>query len=214
MLGKHMLRSAALLGLFALIGTGLVALVFTGTEDRIAEAERAYMLRSLNSVVNPSLYDNDIFSDLIEVHSPKLLGTKNPVQVFRARRNNQPMAVAITATAPDGYVGPIKFLVGINVDGAILGVRILTHRETPGLGDGIEEKRSDWVFGFDGHSLGNPEAKGWRVKRDGGKFDQFTGATITPRAIVKAVHNALKFFAKNKETLFAKPSINPDKTDG
>jgi electron transport complex protein RnfG len=214
MLTKHMLRSAALLGLFALIGTGLVALVFTGTEDRIAEAERAYMLRSLHSVIKPEMHDNDIFSDFIEVHSPKLLGTKNPVQVFRARRNNQPVAVAITPTAPEGYAGPIKFIIGVNADGEILGVRILTHRETPGLGDDIEEKRSDWVFGFNGRSLGNPETKGWRVKRDGGKFDQFTGATITPRAIVKAVHNALKFFAKNKETLFAKPSIKPDKTDG
>ncbi len=212
MLGQHMLRSAALLGLFSLAGTGLVALIFAGTEDRIAEAERAYMLRSLNSVIEPSLYDNDIFTDVINVEST-LLGTKNPVQIFRARRNNQPMAVAITPAAPEGYGGPIKLIVGINVDGKILGVRILTHRETPGLGDAIEEKRSDWVLDFNDRSLNNPETKGWRVKRDGGQFDQFTGATITPRTIVKAVHNALKFFAENKELLFTKPSSNPEKTD-
>ena len=212
MLTQHMLRSAALLGLFSLAGTGLVALIFAGTEDRIAEAERAYMLRSLNSVIEPSLYDNDIFTDFIKVQS-KLLDTKNPVQIFRARRDKQPVAVAITPNAPEGYGGPIKLIVGINVDGKILGVRILTHRETPGLGDAIEEKRSDWVLGFNDRSLNNPETKGWRVKRDGGQFDQFTGATITPRTIVKAVHNALKFFAENKELLFTKPSSNPEKTD-
>lgn len=205
MLAKHMSRSAVLLGLFALVGTGIVALIFTGTEERIAEAERAFMLRSLNAVIPSSTYDNDIFNDMILVTAPGLLGTTENVPVFRARKNGKPTALAIIPVAPEGYVGPIKLLVAISVDGTVLGVRVLSHRETPGLGDGIEEKRTDWILGFDGHSLSNPEGKGWRVRRDGGKFDQFTGATITPRAVVKAVHNALKYFERNRDTLFQQP---------
>jgi electron transport complex protein RnfG len=206
MLAKHMSRSAVLLGLFALVGTGLVAMIYTGTEQRIAEAERAFMLRSLNAVIKPGAYDNDLFNDMVTVTAEELLGTTDAVPVFRARKDGQPVALAIIPVAPDGYVGPIKLLVAISVDGTVLGVRVLSHRETPGLGDAIEEKRSNWILGFDGHSLNNPESKGWRVRRDGGKFDQLTGATITPRAVVKAVHNALKYYQRNRDRLFEQTS--------
>ena len=212
MLTKHMSRSALLLGLFALVGTAIVAVVFTGTEEPIADAERTYMLRSLHSVIKPELHDNDIFTDHIKVHSLDYLGTDKPVSVFRARKNGLPVALAITTVAREGYVGPIKLLVGIDTQGTVIGVRVLSHKETPGLGDAIDEKRSDWIFGFDGHSLNNPESIDWRVRRDGGVFDQFTGATITPRAVVKAVHNALKFFENNKEHLFTEKSIVQDKS--
>ncbi len=214
MLGKYMSRSAILLGLFALVGTGIVALIFTETKEPIAEAERAFMLRSLHAVINPEMHDNDIFNDMITVTDPERLGTKNPVPVFRARKNGQPVAMAIILIAPEGYVGPIKLLVGITVDGTILGVRVINHRETPGLGDGIEAKRSNWILGFDGHSLSDPDSKAWAVRRDGGQFDQFTGATITPRAVVKAVHNALKFYALNHDRLFKEPSLAPAKAQG
>ncbi len=207
MLKQHMSRSALLLGMFALVGTAIVAVVFTGTEEPIANAEREHMLRSLHSVIKPELHDNDIFTDYIEVHSKDYLGTDKPVPVFRARKNGLPVALAITTVTQEGYVGPIKLLVGIDTKGIVTGVRVLTHRETPGLGDAINEKRSDWIFGFDGHSLMNPEVKDWRVRRDGGFFDQFTGATITPRAVVKAVRDTLIFFEKNKEQLFTKKSI-------
>ena len=210
-LTRNMGRSALLLGLFALVGTGLVALVFTTTKEPIAEAERAYMLRSLNEVIKPELYDNDIFSDYIEVVSSEYLGTDKPVSVFRARKNNQPVAVAITPIAREGYVGPIRLLVGIDINGTIIGVRVLNHHETPGLGDAIEEKRSNWIFGFNGRSLNNPDSKKWRVRRDGGVFDQFTGATITPRAVVKAVHDTLKYFAKNRDRLFTQKSMTNSK---
>lgn len=208
-----MSRSALLLGLFALVGTALVAIIFTGTEEPIADAEREHMLRSLHSVIKTDMHDNDLFSDYIEVHSTELLGTNKPVAVFRARKNGLPVALAITSIAREGYVGPIKLLVGINIEGSIIGVRVLSHRETPGLGDAIDEKRSDWIYGFNDHSLKNPEPKDWRVRRDGGVFDQFTGATITPRAVVKAVHNTLKFFDKNKERLFAEKSIAQNKKE-
>jgi len=207
MLSKHMGRSAVLLGLFALVGTGIVALIFSETKEPIAAAERAFMLRSLHAVIKPELHDNDIFSDMITVTDPKRLGTTNTVPVFRARKNGRPIALAITPIAPEGYVGPIKLLVAISVDGTVLGVRVISHRETPGLGDGIEVKRNPWILGFDGHSLNNAESKAWAVKRDGGQFDQFTGATITPRAVVKAVHNALKFYERNKDWLFQRPSV-------
>jgi electron transport complex protein RnfG len=203
MLLKHMSRSALLLGLFALVGTALVVFTFSGTATRIAEAERAFMLRSLHAVIPPERHDNDIFNDVIEVRDPALLGSQGPVTVFRARRTGQPVAVAFSVIATDGYSGPIKLLIGIDVAGNITGVRVLAHQETPGLGDKIEERRSDWVYAFNGRSLLNTEAKAWAVRRDGGEFDQFTGATITPRAVVKAVRNALLFYEAHKDTLFA-----------
>ncbi len=209
-MGRQMGRSALMLGLFALVGTGLVALIYAGTEDRIKESERTYMLKSLHAVINPKLHDNDVFNDTIEVVDMELLGTGKPVSVFRARRDGKPVALAITSFAPDGYVGPIKLIVGISLDGTVTGVRVLSHRETPGLGDAIEEKRSDWIFGFEGRSLSNPEFKGWRVHRDGGEFDQFTGATVTPRAIVRAVHRTLKYYKRNRDRLFSEPSTTLD----
>lgn len=219
MLLQHMGRSALLLGLFALVGTALVALTYTSTQQRIAEAERQYMLRSLNAVIPHHLYDNDLFSDIIELRSPALLGTDEPVQVFRARLASEPRAAAFSVIATEGYVGPIKLMVGVDTQGEILGVRVLTHQETPGLGDKIEERRSDWIFGFDGHSLTNTENKAWQVKRDGGEFDQLTGATITPRAVVKAVHNALVFFSENQDKIFventaAQPQTDPTTREG
>jgi electron transport complex protein RnfG len=202
-----MLRSSLLLGLFALVATGLVALIHAGTAEHIAESERAYMLRSLHAVIDPASHNNDLFSDVIVVQTADYLGSNHPLPVFRARRDGQPVALAITTFAPDGYVGPIKLLVGIDFNGTLTGVRVLSHQETPGLGDAIDARRSDWIFGFNGRSLDNPTGnKGWQVRRDGGDFDQFTGATITPRAIVKAVHQALKFFAQNRNQLFSQPA--------
>jgi electron transport complex protein RnfG len=201
-LTRHMLRSALLLGAFAVAGTAMVAFTFFGTKDEIAAQERAYMLRSLHAVIKPELHDNDIFADTLEVSAPELLGSGTS-SVFRARMGGQPVAAAILCTAPDGYAGPIKLLVGILENGDITGVRVLAHKETPGLGDYIDERRDPWIHIFDGRSLTDPEPKFWKVRRDGGRFDQHTGATVTPRAIVKAVANALKFFAENKERLFA-----------
>jgi electron transport complex protein RnfG len=113
------------------------------------------------------------------------------------------VALVIAAVAPDGYSGSIRLLVGINRDGSLAGVRTLAHRETPGLGDRIEAQRDDWILGFAGKSLDRPALQAWRVKRDGGVFDQFTGATITPRAVVRAVKNSLIYYRDNREALFA-----------
>ncbi len=159
------------------------------------------MLRSLHQIIRPESHNNDIYRDVIQVSDP-LLGTEQPVSVYRARQGEQPVAAVIASVAPEGYGGEIKLLVGIRYDGTLAGVRVVSHKETPGLGDAIEAERSDWILKFAGRSLTNPEEKRWKVKKDGGVFDQFTGATITPRAVVQAVHNTLLYYRKNREALF------------
>jgi electron transport complex protein RnfG len=206
---SNSLRAGLLLAAFALIGGSLLAMTDSATRDRIAQNEREFTLGSLNEIVDPRRYDNDLFTDVIEVTDQELLGSKNPVEIYRARAQGQPVAAIIAAQAPDGYNGKIKLLVGINIDGSIAGVRVTAHRETPGLGDGIELERSNWILGFDGLGLGHPGPEGWHVKRDGGQFDQFTGATITPRAVVKAVRNTLLYFDAHKSELFTLPSPSP-----
>ena len=202
---KHMLTTSILLGFFAVAGTSMVALTFDNTEVRIADNEYQALLQSLNALVPPTSHDNDIANDTVEVTARELLGSKKSSTVYLARLKEIPIAAVITTIAPDGYNGAIKLLVAIRYDGTISGVRVLNHKETPGLGDGIEIARSDWITSFGGHSLHNPEGLGWRVKKDGGIFDQFTGATVTPRAVVKAVHNALLYFEQHRDELF-KPS--------
>jgi electron transport complex protein RnfG len=204
MLATHMLRSAILLTLFATAGTALVALTYENTKEQIAEAERQAMLQKLHSVIKPSEHNNDIFSDYIVVSNPELLGPSQEVNVFRARIDAEPVAVLITPTAPDGYGGDIKLLVGIRYNGEIAGVRVLSHKETPGLGDAIEERRSQWIYQFDDHSLENPTVENWKVQRDRGPFDQLTGATISSRAVVKAVRKTLEYYQSNKDFLFDK----------
>ena len=200
--GGRMAVAAGILAAFAVAGVGLVAFTELSTRERIAANERAYLLRALNEVVPAEAHDNDMFSDTVHVSDEELLGTSEPVTVFRAFSGAQPAAVILTPIAPDGYSGTIRLLVGIAVDGRLTGVRVTSHRETPGLGDGIEAARSDWILGFNGRSLDDPPRARWTVRRDGGDFDQFTGATITPRAVVKAVRNALLYFEKNGQALF------------
>ncbi len=200
---QHMLRAGGLLGLAAVIGTALVAVTYIGTHEKSAENEREFLMRSLTAIVPESTFDNDIFNDTITVVSPRLLGTPNAVTAYRARRNGEPVAVVLTPVAPDGYNGNIKLLIAIRFDGSLGGVRVVAHRETPGLGDDIEIERSNWITTFNNHSLDNLNVSRWRVKKDGGEFDQFTGATITPRAIVKAVYQSLQYFAANRDALFA-----------
>jgi len=204
---RHMVVSAMLLGLFAVIGTALVAVTYDATAERIAANHRARLLRSLHLLITPDQHDNDLFTDVTTVTDRELLGTDEPVKVYRARKNGQPVAAIINSVAPDGYSGRIDLLVAIRYDGTLAGVRVINHKETPGLGDGIEITRSDWIRSFDNRSLHNPDRKGWAVKRDGGIFDQFSGATISPRAVVKAVYRTLLYFDKHRDELFAKPSV-------
>lgn len=200
------LTTASLLMLFAASGAALVGLTFTQTEDDILYNEKLTLLRKLNTIIPAENYDNDLLLDTITIRPSSLLGTDEESLAYRARKNQQNVTVVFTSIAPNGYNGPIQLLVGVNADGKLAGVRVVKHRETPGLGDAVDISRSDWILGFDNRSLTNPDDKGWKVKRDGGIFDQFTGATITPRAVVKAVHNALLYFEKNQAMLFSKQS--------
>jgi len=199
---KGMVVAGWLLAVSALLGTGLLAVVNQHSEPYIAENERIMLLRSLNEVVPIESYDNEILEDQMMVLAPEYLGSKKASIVYRARKAGKPVAVVLTVVAPNGYSGPIVLLVGIDYSGDITGVRVVKHRETPGLGDAIEIERSDWIERFTGKSRRNPGRAGWKVKRDGGEFDQLTGATITPRAVVAAVSGALEYFEHNRDNLF------------
>lgn len=200
------------LALFGLVGAGLVTLSYQLTYAKIEKNERETLLRSLNVIVDESLYDNDLFSDTITMQNESFLGVDTPMVIHRARKAGQAVAAVINTVAPDGYNGRINLIVGIDFSGKILGVRVVKHKETPGLGDFVEIQRSNWITSFNGRTLENPKKEQWGVKRDGGVFDQFTGATITPRAVVKAVHKALLFYKQYRDELFAAPSTPMNST--
>ena len=201
-ISRSMLKNALVLGLFAVATVGTVAAIQQGTAERIAAAEREARVQALAQILPAGSYDNHLL-DHSRLVQDELLGNKSPTPAYLATLGGQPSAVILQVTAPDGYSGSIRLLVGVQADGRLAGVRTLQHRETPGLGDKIELAKSPWVRGFDGTSLGDPDESGWAVKKDGGQFDQFAGATITPRAVVKAVHKALQYFDKHKAELLA-----------
>jgi len=194
--------NALVLGAFALSGTIILAYTDKLTKPKIEAEERQFLLRSLNIIIPKDRFDNDIFNDVIYVTDSTLLGSSKPVAVYRVRKENKPVGVIINSIAPNGYSGKIYLLVGIKYNGDLAGVRITKHTETPGLGDGIDVRKSDWVYGFNGKSLTNTGSQQWTVKKDHGIFDEFTGATITPRAVVKAVQNTLLYFKDNRDSLF------------
>jgi len=201
---RHIALAGGILALFAVVGTGLVALTHEATDERIAANQRAATLATLHELVPESRYDNDPVADTTTVTNRRL-GSQGPLTVYRARRDGEPVAAVLTVVAPDGYGGPIRLLVAINHDGTLAGVRVVNHSETPGLGDAIEAERSDWIREFRGRSLGTPPLEDWRVEKDGGVFDQFTGATITPRAVVAAVRRTLQYYEGHRRELFGEP---------
>jgi electron transport complex protein RnfG len=196
--------AALVLTAFGAAGTTLVAFTHHQTSDRIAENERQALMRQLDALVPVESVDNDMIADRMTVSDPEMLGAPETT-VYIGRRTGEPVAAVFTTVAPNGYSGPVKLLVAVRRDGTLGGVRVVSHRETPGLGDKIELERSDWVLGFDGRSLGDPPAARWTVRKDGGDFDQFTGATITPRIVVTAVKKTLLYFRDHQQALFATP---------
>jgi len=199
-ISRSMLKNALVLGLFAIGTVGSVALLQQGTAARIANAEREAQVRALAEILPAGSYDNQLLDNRIELNAPEL-GHRSTQSAYLALKGGQPNALILPVTAPDGYSGAIHLLVGIYADGRLAGVRVLSHKETPGLGDKIELAKSDWVRSFEGKSLSNPGEDGWAVKKDRGEFDQFAGATITPRAVVKAVHGALRYFDTHRAQL-------------
>lgn len=198
--------SAAILIAIAAAAGALLTFVASSTREKIARNEMAWIQQRLNSLVPAELHDNDMLADRIAVKAPDLLGIPEPVTIYRARRGGQPVAAAIHTVAPDGYRGPIELLIAIRYDGTLIGVQVIRHKETPGLGDAFENRNADWLPGFRGLSLTNPPQQRWTVRKDHGDFDEFTGATITPRAIVKATRRTLEFFNAQRDTIFAAPA--------
>ena len=200
---REMLIAGALLTVFALVGAALVAFTHEETAQRIRDNERATLLAQVNAILPADRYNNDPLTDVRRLTAPESLGSDDALPVYRARKNGQPVAAIFTTIAPDGYNGAIKLLVGIYADGTVAGIRVLSEQETPGLGDNIESSKTDWLKSFEDKSLGNPPQGKWKVKKDGGAFDSFTGATITPRAVVKAIRKTLLYFREHRDAVFA-----------
>ncbi|MBU1396092.1 MAG: electron transport complex subunit RsxG [Gammaproteobacteria bacterium] len=204
--GSNALRTGTILFVFALVATALLAFTFARTEPTIERSRQAEKLSLLTQVLPPALYDNDLLASQQTLPPHELLGTRQPTAMWIARRGETITAVVLEAIAPDGYGGSIDLVVGIDVDGTVTGVRVTAHRETPGLGDYIVRSKSPWIEQFVGKSLVSPETKRWKVVKDGGQFDARAGATITPRAVVKAVRGALDYFARHRAALVAPPA--------
>lgn len=197
-------KNGLVLAIFACASTGLVAVTHYLTKDQIKQQEQAQLLSVLNQVIPHDLHDNELFSACTLVQAEEL-GTEQAMPAYIAKLNGEPSAIAIEAIAPDGYNGAIKVIVGMKIDGTILGTRVLSHQETPGLGDKIDLRVSDWILSFAGKQVTDSNLDRWKVRKDGGDFDQFTGATITPRAVVKSVKQAVQYVNQNNQALLAQP---------
>lgn len=204
---KATLHTALSLLFFTLTGTALLALTYDLTHETIARSIENEKLKLIAQIAPPTAYDNDIMKDTVQLAPDKLLGGTESTIAYRGRLNGQPSIVVLQAIAPDGYSGRIDLIVTIHSDGRIGGVRVVSHKETPGLGDYIEIARSNWITGFNGASLENRKSGEWKVRKDGGSFDHMAGATITPRAIVKAVHKVLQYHALHRDALFADTEV-------
>ena len=210
MLRQSITRNSVLLAIFAICTTLLITGTYLLTKDRIAVEERKAEEKALLQIVPRERHDNSMLDETITV-GPETegLGLRQPKRIYIARQADEIIAAIIPTTAPDGYNGDIDLIVGVNSDGTIAGVRALRHKETPGLGDKVDVKKSDWILSFNGRSLENPTVDNWAVKKDKGVFDQYTGATITPRAVVAATLRALQFAEANRDTLFADRTQQP-----
>ena len=195
---RNALRTGIVLLVFAVVGTALLALTHERTDPIITASQQAEKTALLNQVFPAARYDNDLLASHQRVPADELLGTRQPSALWIARRGGEFAGVVLEAVAPDGYSGDIALLIGIDAAGTVTGVRVTAHRETPGLGDYIDRAKSDWIDQFSGTSLLAPANRGWNVKKDGGQFDARAGATITPRAVVKAVKRALDYFARHR----------------
>ncbi len=210
MLGQSIKHNALLLGAFAVVSTAIIAGTYLGSKDTIRENIHKAEERALLEIIPKSRHNNSMLNDAHAISDSTLLGLRTEKHYYIARQNDEAIAIIFPATAREGYTGDIDMIIGINVDGSIAGVRVLSHRETPGLGDAVDRKKSLWVDGFIGKSLVNPSLDLWKVKRDKGVFDQFTGATITPRAVTKTIVQTLQYFDQNQHKILTlKPAAQP-----
>ena len=200
---KNALRAGSLLLVFAGIATAILATTFNITRSEITHNEQQATRALIGQVMPATLHDNDLLDARLSLPADDMLGTRTPSYAWVARKQGQATGVVLEAIAPDGYSGDIALLIGLRVDGQITGVRVTAHKETPGLGDYIDIAKSRWITQFDDKSLTQPADAAWKVQRDGGSFDARAGATITPRAMVKAVHGALHYYVRHRARLLA-----------
>ncbi len=205
MILSSMAKNGAILTAFALVTTGLVASINMLTADKIAEQELLHLTSQLQEVLDPSTYDNELTTDCVIISDERLGPYANQI-VYRARKNNEPVALIVRHVTPSDYSGDINLLTAVLSDGSIAGVRTTKHEETPGLGDKVEVKKSPWITSFKTLTVQSSSDARWAVKKDGGQFDQFTGATITPRAVVGSVKNAVLFAQSEFDAIFAAPN--------
>ena len=205
---KSMRKNGLTLALFALGCTAMVVLTNELTRDRIAHQQELEKLRTLQALLPEGSYDNDLVASCKLVSSREYLGSDEPMPLYTATLKGVHTGYALETVAPDGYSGAIRMVVGTDAKGAVSAVRVLAHKETPGLGDKIELKKSSWIDSFTGKSLTADNDTTWAVKKDGGEFDAFTGATITPRAVVKAVKNLLRLQQEHPELLHDAPACD------
>lgn len=201
------MRLSTLRPALILAGLGLAAAVLLAgldqlTRDRIADERQQRALAAVAAMLRKVDYDNDLLDDTARLHIPSL---DEPGTVYRARRGNDPVAAVMDVVTTAGYSGDIRLLIAIDIDGTVLGVRVAEHRETPGLGDRIERRRSDWIEQFDGRSLGEPPAEDWLPDRRGGAFDTLTSATITSAAVTEAVRHSLEAYEAQRDRIFQSP---------
>jgi len=202
-------RTAIILVFFVVAFTAALAVVYTMTKPAIDASAAEEKMRTINEVLPNELYDNELLADTLTLPATPELGLDDESTVYRGRLKGEPSTLVLEAVAPDGYAGKIRMLLAIRANGEIAGVRVTQHKETPGLGDYIEPRKDKnktrpWITQFNGLSMEKmPTASEWKVRKDGGRFDSVAGATVTPRAVVKAVYNAVKFATENRERLFA-----------
>jgi electron transport complex protein RnfG len=200
--GGSILKSGATLAVIAAVCTALVAATFHVTKDRIAANDKALLEQSLQPALSGIIYEGSVSESRLVIAPPHDLPGSEAALIYRVYVGGKPVAALFVVTARDGFSGPIRILLGVSIDGVVTGLRILNHRETPGLGDKIESKRSDWVHQFAGRSLDNPAVAQWAIRRDGGEFDALTGASVTPRAVVKAMRDTLIYFDAHHDEIF------------
>jgi electron transport complex protein RnfG len=196
------IRTLLLVGIVAAAAAFMVSASHEFSKDRIAANERARLIASLNSVLDPELRSHDLSTVRLSATDRPLLGAEQPVDVFVAMDAQTPAAIVFASVAPEGYNAAIRLLVGVSPAGTLTGVRVVSHRETPGLGDAIDAAKSGWILKFDGLSLSMPPLPTWAVDKDDGYFDSITGATVTSRAVVKSVKSTLLYFEQHRDELF------------
>ena len=205
-MSNRVVKAGVTLGAIAAVCTALVAATYSVTADRIAANEQAWLEQSLTPALSGVFFQGSVTESMLVIPPPHDLPGNDDVIVYRVFAEGEPVAALFVVTARDGYSGSIKILVGVGVDGVVSGIRIVEHSETPGLGDRIEQSRSDWVYQFDGRSLGDPVEARWLIQTDGGDFDQLTGASVTPRAVIKAIRETLVYFAAHRDEILTLPA--------